>query len=124
MLDAGQRRDLGLAHMVNLDTIARGEADEAVLWQVVGGVLTWSRVADKLDRGLEEMALQVDLVMRLVDRYGRTGVVQFAGEDYELAKTGTVVMDLLAVDVDRFTAIEAANWSELQVERMSEACPA
>lgn len=122
MLDAAQRRDLGLVHMVNLDTISRGEADEATLWHVVGGVLTWSCVANKLQRGMDEMDLQVALTTRLVDHYGATGRVEFAGDDYELAKTGTVVMDLLAEAVDRPTALEAAARSEKRVERMSQAC--
>lgn len=120
MLDAGQRRDLGLVHMVNLDTISRGEADEATLWQVVGGVLTWSCVANRLERGQVEMDAQLALTTRLVERYRDTGRIEFVDGDYELAKTGTVVMDLLAEVVDRPTAIEAAQWSERRIERMSE----
>jgi hypothetical protein len=34
-----QLRDLELVHLVNLDAIARGDADEQTLWQVVGGVM-------------------------------------------------------------------------------------
>lgn len=120
MLDAGQRRDLALAHMVNLDSIARNEADEVILWQVVGGVLTWSRIADRLSLGIAEMTLQVDLIKRLVDRYGCTGRVEFAGDDYDLAKKGTIVMDLLGEQTDRYTAVEAATWSEAKIERMAE----
>jgi len=120
MLDAGQRRDLGLAHMVNLDTIARGEASEATLWDVVGGGFTWSYVAMRLQRGEAEMDAQLALNTRLVDHYRETGRIEFIGDDYELAKTGTVVMDLLAEVVDRPTAIAAAEWSERRVERMSE----
>lgn len=120
MLDAGQRRDLGLVHMVNLDTISRGQADEATLWQVVGGVITWSRVAGALKRGEVEMAAQLELTTRLVEHYRDSGRIEFVDGDYELAKTGTVVMDLLAEVVDRPTAIAAARWSERRVERMSE----
>ena len=122
LLDAGQRRDLGLVHMVNLDTIARGEADEATLWQVVGGVITWSRVAEALMRGVAEMEAQLALTTRLVEHYRDTGRIEFVAGDYELAKTGTVVMDLLAEMVDRPTAIAAAVWSDQRVERMSEGC--
>lgn len=122
MLDAGQRRDLGLAHVMNLDTIKSGAGDQAVLWQVVGGVLTWWLVAMKLKRGEDDMDAQVALTTRLVDHYRDTGRVEFAGDDYELAKRGVLVMDLLAEAVDRPTAIEAAEWSEKRVERMSEQC--
>jgi hypothetical protein len=122
MLDAGQRRDLGLAHIINLDTIAGGRGDDDVLWQVVGGVLTWLRVAGALKRGEEEMQQQLALVTRLVERYRATGRVEFAGDDYALAKVGVNVMDALAEAVDRPTAIAAAEWSEAQVAHMNNEC--
>ena len=121
-LDAGQRRDLSLAHIANLDTICHGHADEGVLWQVVGGVLTWAKVAEVLGQGIEEMTRQVDLVQQLVDRFGRHGRVGFTGPEYQLAKEGVIVMDLLAEIVDRPTAIAAAEWSERRVEAMSAQC--
>jgi len=123
-LDAGQRRDLGLAHVMNLDTIKSGAGDEATLWHVVGGVLTWWSVAMRLQRGIDEMDGQVALTTRLVDHYRASGRVEFTGDDYALAKTGVLVMDQLAEAVDRPTAIEAAEWSEKRVERMLEVCRA
>lgn len=121
-LPVDQLRDLDLVHLVNLDTIHRGEADEDTLWAVVGGVLTWSMVASRLQRGEVEMDAQVALTRRLVDHYRACGRVEFTADDYELAKTGTVVMGLLAADVDRPTAIMAAAWSEQRVDLMSAAC--
>lgn len=123
-LDAGQVRDLGLAHTINLDVIARGEADEAVLWQTVGGVLTWSKVAELMQVGEDEMAAQLEMATRLVERYGRTGRVGFLGLEYQVAKRGVIVMDQLAEMVDRATAIAAAEWSEAEVNRMERACAA
>jgi len=117
-----QLLDLGLAHVVNLDAIARGEADESMLWQWAGGVLTWSRVAIMLDRGAAEMVEQVSLAARLVERYGRTGRVLFTGTDYQVAKDGVALMDELARHVDRPTAIAAANWSERKVAEMVAEC--
>lgn len=117
-----QLLDLGLAHVVNLDAIARGEADESLLWQWVGGVLTWSRVAIMLDRGAPEMLEQVRLATRLVQRYGRTGRVLFTGTDYQIAKDGVALMDELARLVDRPTAIAAADWSERKVAQMAAEC--
>lgn len=122
MLDAGQRRDLGLAHIINLDTIAGGRADVDVLWQVVGGVLTWSRVAVAVKRGVDEMYLQLGVATRLVERYRDCGRVEFAGDDYELAKDGVDVMDALAEIVDRPTAIAAAEWSERRTAAWSAEC--
>ena len=121
-LASDQVRDLSLAHNVNLDAIARGEATEEILWQVVGGMLTWSKVAEVLGRGEAEMQQQLELATRLVDRYGRTGRVGFSGPDYTLAREGVEVMDALASIVDRPTAIAAAEWSEMRVEQMSARC--
>ncbi len=118
-LDAGQLRDLSLAHVVNLDAIARGEATEEILWQVMGGVLTWSKVSEMLAVGVPEMCTQVELTTRLVERYSRTGRIAFSGPDYVLAKHGLEVMDQLAELVDRPTAIVAAEWSERQVNQMA-----
>jgi hypothetical protein len=118
-LASDQVRDLELVHLVNLDAIARGEGTEELLWQVVGGTLTWSRVAERLGRGVPEMREQLDLVTRLVQRYGRTGRVAFTGPDYQLAKAGVDVMNQLAQIVDRPTAMEAAAWSEARVNAMA-----
>ena len=110
-LTRDQLLDLGLAHVVNLDLIARGEAGEPMLWDYAGAVLTWSRVAILLDRGVPEMTEQLRLSARLVERYGRTGRVLFDGADNQLAAL-----------VDRPTAIAAANWSERKVEQMAAEC--
>lgn len=120
-LDTAQVRDLGLAHSVNLDAIARGEADEAILWQWVGGILTWSRLADLLQAGVPEMQAQLELAHRVIERYGRTGRVGFSGPDYQAARAGVLVMDLLAEQVDKPTAIAAAEWSERRVNELAQA---
>ena len=117
-----QVRDLSLVHHVNLDAIATGQADETTLWQTVGGALTWCRVAERLQLGEAEMAQQLQLLERVVERYGRTGRVGFTGEEYQLAKVGVIVMDQLAEQVDRPTAIAAAEWSERKVGELEAAC--
>jgi hypothetical protein len=115
-LDAGQQRDLGLCHIVNLDAIAKGDASPDVLWHWVGGTLTWCCVATSLQRGLDEMKQQADLVDSVIERFKRTGRIVFSGPEYQLAKLGVQLMDELARIVDRPTAIEAANWSEEQLQ--------
>lgn len=119
-LPGDQVRDLALAHVTNLDVIQRGGGDECLLWQVVGGVLMWSRIADRLGRGMEEMRAQLELATRLVERYGATGRVAFASHmEYQTAELGVRVMDALAEIVDRDTALEAAEWSEVRVNAMA-----
>ncbi len=117
-----QRIELGLAHTVNLDLIRTGEADEALLWQYVGGVLTWSRVAELLETGQEEMRAQLEVASALVQRYGRTGRVLFTGPEFQLAKEGMHHMDDLAEIVDQPTAEDAADWSQQRVDLLATSC--
>ena len=119
-LDAGQVRDLGICHLENLDAIATGDATEATLWQVAGAAMTWGRVADLMQTGVPEMSEQLALTSSLIERYKRTGRVLFTGTEYQLAKTGVLVMDQLAEIVDRPTAVVAAEWSERKVNSLRE----
>ena len=120
-LSRAQVLDLALAHMTNLDVIARGEADEEVLWQVFGGGLTWLRIAERLQAGVDDMREQIGLCERLAERFERTGRVAFSGPEYQLAKQHVEVMDALAQAVDQHVAAEAADWSEEQINRMARA---
>jgi hypothetical protein len=117
-LSRDQVIDLGLAHVVNLDAIARGVATEAVLWQWIGGLFTWSRAAELLDLGADEMTAQLELSVAVVERFWRTGRAVFTGPEYQLAKRGVEVMDALAEQVDLATAILAARWGELRVNAL------
>lgn len=118
-LDAGQRLDLALVHHVNLDAIATGTAPASMVWDYIGGVFTWWRVAQLLGQGEPEMDQQLEVATRLVERYGRTGRVLFDGPDLQLARKGVVLMDDLAHIVDRPTAVMAADWSEAEVARLA-----
>lgn len=123
-LKADQLLDLGLAHNENLSAIADGTAEPSMIWDYVGGVLTWWRVSRLLQIGEPEMDLQLEVATRLVERFGRTDRVRFDGPDLQLARTGVIVMDQLAEIVDRPTAIAAADWSEAEVNRMAAAVTA
>ena len=69
------------------------------------------------------MAVQLQMLEHVTERYVRTGRVGFTGAEYQLAKVGVQVQDELARIVDRHTAVEAANWSEERVNRLCAACP-
>jgi hypothetical protein len=125
-LSASQQLDLGLVHWQNLDQIAKGQGTPELLWQVFGGTLTWWRVADLLhrrNRGYEpallEMRAQLEVALRLAERFKASGRVVFTGEEYTLAKRGCDVMDALARTVDQPTAVAAAQWSEARVVAMT-----
>lgn len=103
---------LAIAHLTNLDEISRGTASEQTLWDFCGAVFTWSKVAEMMQQGAEEMAAQLDLSACVVERYGRTGRIGFSGPEYQSAKRGVMAMDALAEIVDVDTAKIAAAWSE------------
>jgi hypothetical protein len=94
-------------------------ASDDMVWHWAGSVLTWSKVAELLGVGTNEMAEQLRLSTRLVERFGRTGRLVFSGPDYQLAKLGIGYMDDLAELVDHPTAVIAAAWSEAQLQHMA-----
>lgn len=118
-LDRSQIIDLALAHNTNHGLIRTGQADEAVLWQWVGGMLTWYRVAVLLGAGEPEMRAQLELAEAVLQRYGRTGRVGFSGPELQRSVEGVHVMDQLADTVDQPTAAAAADWSEALINRLA-----
>jgi hypothetical protein len=118
MLDRSQLTDLALAHVANLDALARGQADTTTLWHVVEAAFTWSRAAQLLRTGEAEMAQQLAMLEGVVERYKRTGRIGLSGPEYQLAKAGVDIMDELARLVDVPTAVAAAAWSEARVDKM------
>lgn len=118
-LDRSQIIDLALAHNTNHGLIRTGQADEAVLWQWVGGMLTWYRVAVLLGLGEPEMRTQVELAEAVLLRYGRTGRIGFTGPELQASAEGVGVMDQLAATVDQPTASAAADWSESLINQMA-----
>ncbi len=117
-LAADQVQDLALLHVDTLDSIVTGQADEVTLWNWIGSILTWSRVAELLERGMDQMTEQLGLATAVLERYGATGSVEFRGMEYQIAKIGVEVMDTLAGFVDRPTAVAAADWSEARLHAM------
>lgn len=129
-LTKGQVRDLGLVHIANLDAIARGAGDEELLWQWIGGALTWSFVADALvQRDAERyrdaataMQLQLEVATAVVERYGRTCRAGFSGPEYQAARDACEWMDALAEVVDQPTASRATDRAEEKVNQWAAQC--
>lgn len=117
-LRSDQLRDLALCHIQAMDSIARGDATSATLWQVAEAALAWSRAAELMRVGEVEMAAQLELALSLIERYRRTGRVAFSGPEYQAAKAGVAVMDELAEHTDRATALAACEWADRRVVAM------
>lgn len=112
---------LQLLHSGLLDGFARRDATEATLWEYVATVLLWTRVAELLGAGQEEMAAQADLATTLVLRWRATGELAFGPGEYDLARHGCMAMDDLAEIVDDRTAQAAAQWGEARMEEVKSA---
>jgi hypothetical protein len=111
-LSRDQVLDLKLLHIAILDDIHAGRATIHTLWELAAMAFTWSRVAELLGLGVEQIAPQLHLATRLIERFGTTGQVRFEGAEYDAARIGTIVMDLLAEQTDAATARAASVWSE------------
>jgi hypothetical protein len=126
MLKPDQVRDLRMAHIGNLDTISRGPDNSEVLWQWVGGALTWSAIADALQRFDEErfrdaaisMRDQLEVCYAVIERFKRIGRVGFSGLEYQRAKDACEWMDALSEVVDQPTASHCADWGERKVNEL------
>lgn len=117
-LPAGDVVSLHIAHIDTLLQITSGTGTAQTLWDWVSNVLTWSRAADLIGAGQDEMGFQLRLCLDLIARWKRTGRVGFDGPGFVLAKRGVDVMDELARVVSVHVAREAAHWSEEQLARM------
>ncbi|MBN8493415.1 MAG: hypothetical protein J0M00_18560 [Burkholderiales bacterium] len=117
-LDKGQLFDLSMAHNQNVDAVAKGDANETTLWHLVESAYTWSRAAELLHFGELEMTQQLHMLEGVLARYHRTRRIGFSGPELELARDGVVVMDQIAAQCDRPTALAAVAWSEARIERI------
>ncbi len=107
--------------IVNQDTfnqLAFGKPTAQTVWDWVGNVLLWSRAADLLELGQDEMCAQLQGCVLVIDRLLRTGRAGFDGPGLRLARHGVDVMNELARQVDAGTAHEAAVWAEKQLARI------
>lgn len=114
-LPRSQRTSLGLVHVENVAQLCGPNPTPELLWQWAGGLLTWSYVANKMDVGVPELDLQLQLSTAVIRRFAATRVVQLRIEEKALAKQGAPICDALAAEVSVALAMEAALWSEAQM---------
>lgn len=113
-----QLTDLALAHLTNLDVMVKGQATEALMWQLAEQALVWFRAADLTGQMQIDMRQQLEVVASVVRRFGTTGRVGYSGAEYQTAKAGIDVMDQLADLVDQHQAVEAALWAEQALQNL------
>ena len=120
--DAARLTAIGIAHLSTLDEIAHGTSTVQTLWDMAEAAFTWNRVAEVLGTGVPEIAPQLELAARVIERFGKTGRVVFTGPEYQLAKSGVDVMEALASITDVATAEEAAHWSDQMLAKLVQRC--
>ncbi len=118
-LTRDQRLATGLILYQKLADVQQGVATVDTLWDMVRDAFTWSRTAELLGSGHEEMLAYLELVERMVERYGATGRVEFTSQAEDgLARLAAAWMEDLAEITDRDTAVAAAQWSEACVDAL------
>jgi hypothetical protein len=120
-LDAGQVRDLAIAHHTHVDLVAHGKGTVDLLWEMAAAALGWSRCAQRLGLGEPEMAAELQLIANVLKRWERTGRVAYTGPELQQARAGLEVVDQLARVVDHPTALESVDWAEDEVNRRRDA---
>lgn len=115
-LPPAQQDDLNLLVIDFVDQIARGEAPVETMWDYARSIFTVSVMADMMQLGAPEMAEQVRLCTRLVQRWQRTGRVLFDGPDLLLAREGTDIVAQIVQEVDRPTALAAVHRSAVLLQ--------
>lgn len=120
-LPASKVSQISLYQHINLDAIANGTADSALMFDYVANALCWHRVAQRLGIGEAEMDAQLQVATRLVQRFKRHGRVAFDGPDLQAARLGVMVVDQLAETADEATAVEASTWALHTANRMLDA---
>jgi hypothetical protein len=115
-------RDLELVHLELLDSLMKGDATEETAYQIVAGLLTHWAMADS--RGLEctEVLLGgiecMSAVIARADRLGRWGL---SGPEYQSLKECVEYEDAVAKMIDAPTAMRAADWSEMIINKIADA---
>lgn len=118
-LSPAARQQMAIIQLQLLADVHNGVADESTLWDMVRNGLTWSRVAELVGAGQDEMADYLTLVTRMVLHYGATGRVEFTDpSDDTAARLASAYMEDLAELATLTQARLAANWSEARVLAM------
>lgn len=118
-LTKAARQQLAVIQLQKLLDMDHGQADASTLLDMARDAFTWSRVADLLGAGQDEMRVALETTTRLIEHYGRTGRAEWPSRVLaDAARLACAYYEDLAEIVDHETAKAAAEWSEQQVARL------
>lgn len=118
-LSKAMRQQIAIIQLQKLLDMDTGAADLATLLDMARDAFTWSRVAESLGAGQEEMRMALETTTRLIEHYGRTDRVEWPSTAVaDAARLACAYYEDLAELVDHATAKAAVAWSEEQVARL------
>ena len=118
-LSKAVRLQVAIIQLQKLRDIDTGVADETTLLDMARDAFTWSRVAETLGSGREEMAMALETTTRLIEHFGRTGRAEWPCRAIaQAARLAAAYYEDLAELVDHETAKAATEWSEQQVAKL------
>jgi glucose-6-phosphate dehydrogenase assembly protein OpcA len=88
------------------------------LWEWMAALLTWSKVARECETGEAEIERVVHLAVALGARYEATGQIELTEAEQQIARDGSIVMDLLAELVDVELADAVGAWSRREIAQL------
>ncbi len=106
----------------NVSDLTVGTMDDNILWDFIGGVLTWKRVAEVL-KYQDAFAVLNDVyttaAASAVVSWITKGVARFTEDESRKVYESLPWCEALAQEVDVVTATAAANWSQSLLDRMA-----
>lgn len=99
----------------NVVELTKGTADDSILWDFIGGVLTWKKVAETL--GYQEAyalleGIYIEVASSLSAGWIVSGVAQLSEEHSRRCFDALPWCEALAETVDMITATASASWSQ------------
>lgn len=105
----------------NVDELTEGTMNDSILWDFIGGVLTWKRVAEAL-KYEDAYAVLNDIyttaAASAVAGWIVKGVAKFSVDESRKVFESLPWCEALAKEVDLVTATAAANWSQSMLDRL------
>lgn len=121
-LDTAKIWAIAINMQSNVDELTAGTMDDTILWDFVGGVLTWKRVAEVL-KYKDAFAILHDVyttaAASAVVSWITRGVAKFSEDEARKVYESLPWCEALAEESDLVTATAAANWSQSLIDRMS-----
>lgn len=105
----------------NVVELTKGTADDSILWDFIGGVLTWKKSAETL--GYEEAfavleGIYLEVVSSLAAGWIASGVSKLTEDESRRCFEALPWCEALAETVDMITATAAANWSQFVLDSL------